>query len=1092
MLACPECGQENPDGFKFCGSCGTSLVAQAIVSCPSCGQESPEGFAFCSACGAALTPEEPPPEEERKVVTALFTDIVGSTASAEQLDPEDVRARLAPYYARVRKELESFGGTVEKFIGDAVVALFGAPVAHEDDPERAVRAALAVNEAVRELNEQDEWLDIHLRTAVHTGEALVVVGAKAVEGEGMAAGDVMNTAARLQGGAPVDGIVVGEATYRATADAFEYREGEPVQAKGKTEPIPIWEVVGEKMAPERPAVRTSLVGRRAELARLAEVWQAVLDTRRPRLVTLLGPPGIGKSRLLIALSEHVDEEAAVHWGRCLPYGEGMTYWPLTEIVKSAAGIRRDDDSATDSAKLGRLLESLPTEDEDELRTIAAALANLVGVPTTPRGTYSAEVISQAELHWAIRRVLPLLARQRPMLLVFEDLHWAEPTLLELLQELPHPEGEAPFLVLGSARPELAESQPGFVANMDGREVISLAPLGEHEIEQLLNELLADTPLDSAHVQRLVRNAGGNPLFLEETARMVAEAKGEGDLESLPVPETVQALIGSRLDSLATADKRVAQQASVVGNVFWPGAVAHIGNAGGDLQPSLDTLERRDFVHAMRESTLAGEREYAFKHILIRDVAYERLPKGRRAELHARFVPWLRELGSEDEFVEIEAYHLEQACLHARAVARAPIEPPIVEAADALGRAAEKAERRDGMREAERFCARALELVGDDYPETAIELQLRNGRALAALGSIERARERLAAVADAAPDLDRLDLRCSALILLANLDHRQGQAAEARSRLAEAETLAASTADHRLRIRAAFALAAVQGDFGAAFETALVHLERAISIAEEIDDRALRVEGHLRLGFLLFNAGRLAAAQEQVERCLQLAAELGNRRDEARGIFLLALVRFGWGDLDESEQRALQAVEALERTGEPYFQVQNFGLLAQCALARGDSELAEQRLRTALPLALEEGGWLLVEVYRLLVQALVEQGRVDDAAELVEFAGRNVPEEYAYAPAALLLARATIASARRARDEAMSCYREALGLLEEARLPLDLGRARVAFARALAAFGDEDAARRELEGVRAAYREMGADGFAAELERELTALTGGAG
>jgi predicted ATPase len=780
----------------------------------------------------------------------------------------------------------------------------------------------------------------------------------------------------------------------------------------------------------------------------------------------------------------------VHWGRCLPYGEGMTYWPITEIVKSAAGIRHSDEPDADASKLGRLLEGLPTTDEDELRTIAAAVANLVGAPTTPRGTYSTEVISQAELHWAIRRLLPLLARRRPMLLVFEDLHWAEPTLIELLASLSLEGEEAPFLVVGSGRPELAESHPQFVAGVDSRQSLTLAALREEEIEQLLAELLADAPIASGQVQRLVENAGGNPLFLEETVRMVVEAKDEGDLENVPVPDTLQALIGSRLDSLAGSEKRVAQQASVIGTNFWPGAVAHIGGFDGDLKASLETLERRDFVRPREPSTVAGEQEYAFKHILIRDVAYERLPKGRRAELHNRFVEWLRALGSEDEFVEIEAYHLEQACLLARAVARAPIEPPVLEAARALSGAAERAERREGMREAERFTARALELVGDEYPETAIELQLANARALAALGSIERARERLASVAALAPNFGRLDLRCSALILLAGLDHRQGEADSARRLLVEAETLAATAGDRRLQIKTAFALAAVGGDFEGAFEDALERLERGISIAEEIDDRALRVEGHLRLAFLLVNEGRLRAAREQIERCLTLAAELGSRRDEARATVLHAFITLACGEVDESERRALHAAEAVERTGETFFQVQNFGVLAQCALARGDSHLAEERLRTALPLALEEGGWLLIEIYRLLAQALVEQGRVDEAAELVEFAGRNVPEGYAYARAALLLAGATVASARDARAEAISCYEEALRLIEESRLPLDLCRARVSYARTLAAFGETDEARRQLLEARTGFVRLGADGFAARLERELA--PGGAG
>jgi predicted ATPase/class 3 adenylate cyclase len=1063
-----------------------------VLTCPNCSQENPEGFKFCGACGSPLAEAEPAPEEERKVVTALFTDIVGSTASAEQLDPEDVRARLAPYYARVRKELEAYGGTVEKFIGDAVVALFGAPVAHEDDPERAVRAAFAINEAVGDLNAEDEWLDIHIRTAVNTGEALVVMGAKAVEGEGLAAGDVMNTAARLQGGAPVDGIAVGEATYRATREIFEYREGEPVQAKGKAEPIPIWEVVGAKAPPERPAVRTTLVGRSAELARLTAVWKAVVDESRPRLVNLLGPPGIGKSRLLVALCESVEKAATVHWGRCLSYGEGMTYWPLTEIVKSAAGIRHDDDAGTDSVKLGRLLESLPTTNEDELRTMAAALANLVGAPTTPRGTYSAEAISQAELHWAIRRLLPLLAIERPMLLVFEDLHWAEPTLLELLQSLPHPdEGGGTFMVLGSARPELSESQPEFVQTIDGRESLLLSPLDEAEIEQLLSELLADTPIDSAQIQRLVHNAGGNPLFLEETVTMVAEAKGEGDLESLPVPDTVQALIGSRLDGLPASDKRVAQQASVVGNVFWPGAVAHIGGLGGDLTPSLETLERRDFVHPHRESTVVGEREYEFKHILIRDVAYERLPKGRRAELHALFVAWLRDLGSDDEFVEIEAYHLEQACLHARAVARSPIEAPVGEAADALRRSAEKAASREGMREADRFYARALDLVGEDDLTTAMELRVARGRTLAGLGELERAIEQLRSVTETAPGLGRLDLHCDALVTLSSLDLRVGRPAEAGPRLVEAATLASQIGDRRLQVKSGYELSAMYSDFEAKFDLASEMLESALSIAQEIRDRALSIEGHLRLGFHFFNLGDLQRSEEQLVRCVELAGELGSRRDEARATYLLALTKHYRGDFEEAERLALQARDWLERTGETFFQIQNFVALAIYALARNDAAQAEAWLREAIPFALEEGR-RVIEVYRYLVEALVLQDKVEDATKLAEFAGRNLPEEDVYSTATVRLAEALAATGRGEREEAVACYEEALRVYRELQLPIESGHAQLAFARALRAFGDLEAARAQLERARDIFRDIQATGVVRGVERELAELASGAG
>jgi class 3 adenylate cyclase len=299
-----------------------------VPICANCGQDNPDPARFCLACGTPLAPAAPP-VEERKLITVLFTDIVGSTAKAEQMDPEDVRARLAPYYTRLRSELEAFGGTVEKFIGDAVVALFGAPVAHEDDPERAVKAALAICSAIDDLNAADEWLDLQVRIGVNTGEALIVVGARSSEGEGMASGDVMNTAARLQSAAPINGILVGGDTYRATQDAVDYAEAEPIAAKGKSEPVEVWRVVGVREREAAPTSGVSLVGRDDELEQLHEAWQAVVDRAQPALFGVVGAPGIGKSRLLAEFGERVGDVAGVHWGRCLPYGEGITYWPVT-------------------------------------------------------------------------------------------------------------------------------------------------------------------------------------------------------------------------------------------------------------------------------------------------------------------------------------------------------------------------------------------------------------------------------------------------------------------------------------------------------------------------------------------------------------------------------------------------------------------------------------------------------------------------------------------------------------------------------------------------------------------------------------------
>jgi class 3 adenylate cyclase/tetratricopeptide (TPR) repeat protein len=1064
-----------------------------MALCAICGEENPERARFCLACGAPLTEASAhEPVEERRTITVVFTDIVGSTASAERLDPEDVRARLAPYYARVRRELESFGGTVEKFIGDAVVAIFGAPVAHEDDPERAVRAALGVRQAIAELNEGDEWLDLHIRTGVHTGEALVVLDARPAEGEGMAAGDVMNTAARLQSAAPVNGIIVGEATFRATERGIEYRESEPVEAKGKAEPIPVWEAVAVREAASHRAVSgVRFMGREQELGRLLAVWERVLADRRALAATVLGPPGIGKSRLLREFSKRAESAASFYWGRCLPYGEGITYWAIAEIIKDAAGVHHDDASDAISQKLSALLKRLPTRDLDELRTIAAALANLVGAATTPEGTYTVSEITQAELHWGIRRLLALLAVERPLVIVVEDLHWAEQTLLELLDSIGDGDS-APILVLVSARPELADSYPALAAAGERRTVIELAALEESASSELLAELLGTEALLQGPLQTLLQNAGGNPLFLEETvgmlsdAGLISEGHVSGDIGALPVPANLQALIGSRLDQLSPTEKRTAQHASVVGGTFWSGAVAHLDGEEDDLLRTLEVLERRDFIRAHDTSTVAGDREYSFKHALIRDVAYAQLPKGRRAHLHVRFAEWVEARpGREDELVEIVAYHLEQACLTARAIARSPVAPPVVRAAETLSRAARKSERRQGYREAERYYARALDVVQGDHSELLTETQLRHAVALAALGELTKAGEELAGVVDQARALGRMDLRSAALIELGDIDQRQGRAAAGRRRLDEARRLATEHGDRFAQIRAEFVLAGLRADFDGRFEDAVADLRRSVGLADEIDDRSLCAEGHLRITALLLNLGRFADAEEQLTRCLELAGDMGSHRIEAEATSWLSIVKRYRGELAEAESLALQAHEWLERTGDSYFQVQNLVRLAMYSLEGDDAHLAERWLQEAVPIALAMEGWVVVEVYRFLVEALVRQDRLDDARELAEFAARGISDEDSYAGATVLLARGIVAAADGELRKSRSAFEEALALLEDLHMPVEVAEARVAFARALTELGEADAARAQLMRARQLFAAMSAQGALARVERELS-------
>jgi predicted ATPase/class 3 adenylate cyclase len=1108
MQICPGCGEENPDKFRVCGFCGTPLATaepqpaepQTAV-CPSCGETNPAKFRLCGFCGSPLA-SAPAPSEERKVITAIFVDLVGSTARSENLDPEDVKALVAPYHAKVRGELEGHGGTFEKFSGDAILALFGTPKAHEDDPERAIRAALAVRQGIAELNEEDEWLDLHIRTGIHTGEALVMLGARPGEGEWSAAGDVLNTAARIQSAAPTDGILVSRTTYLATKDSFSFSAADPIQAKGKTEPVEVWEVVGAHDGAASRA-ETKLVGRDAELGELVTFCDSLLEERTAGLAALVGSPGVGKSRLLLELVGRVEGRFAVHRGKCLSYGEGITYWPVVEIFKSAAGILQSDDRETSARKLDGFLETLATDDLDELRTIASALSNLIGIPTTPRGTYATGEISQAELHWGIRRVLQLLAGEQPTAVVIEDLHWAEPTLLELISYILSDEAGAALALIATARPEIEDEAPGFLGNEGRRRTVRLETLDPEMAAALLSDLTGDAAFaETPFAETLIANAGGNPLFLEETVRMLRE-EGLLDLErwqsdemrDVPIPTTVQGLISSRLDRLEAKEKQLAHHASVIGSIFWAGAVAQLGagdeGAPEDPRPGLSELERRDFVAHLKASTVENDEEYSFNHILMRDVAYGQVPKGRRAQLHLGFTEWVKNLPSQaDEFVEIVAWHLEQACLLAREVARSPIEPPVREAAAMLAEAAGRAERRESLREAHRYYTRALDVLGDDHPDVRVGFRLHRADMAMMLGQLQEATEELLEVWEAATALGRSDVEAEALFLLGDIDQRQGRPAEAEQRLTEAQRLAALTDDARLQARNAYILATFIGDNAGQPEQCVADLRAAMVIAEKIDDRALVAEGLLRIAAQLMSYD-LEAAEPELRRCLEIAADLGSHRLEAEATSWLGFVAYYRGDRDEAERLCLQARTWFERTGDTYFQVQNLiNGLAIFALENGQPQEAEAWLREALPVALQIGGWVVVKTYWHLVEALVSQDRLDDAREIVVFAARSVPEEDPHCRAWLLRAEALVATAAREPVAAAAAFAEALRLFEELEFTLDLAETRFALGLSLRAFGDVTGARVELERARSIFVRIGANIRRDAIDAELAELVEG--
>jgi class 3 adenylate cyclase/tetratricopeptide (TPR) repeat protein len=697
-----------------------------MTLCPACGHENPPGAKFCSECAAPLAETRADTREERKVVTVLFADLVGFTSRSEQLDPEDVRAFLSPYYARLRQELERFGGTVEKFIGDAVMALFGAPVAHEDDPERAVRAALAIRDWVLE-----QEAGLQLRIAVNTGEVLVALGARTSHGEGMASGDVVNTTARLQTAAPVNGILVGEVTYRATATVFTYRPAEPVTAKGKTLPVPAWEAVEAR---SRFGVdlghvdRAALVGRVDELGVLTDALKRVQRERSPQLVTVSGVPGIGKSRLVAELFRAVDQnpETIVFWrqGRSLPYGDGVTFWALAEMVKAQAGILETDSQERAEERLRAAVAAI-IPDASDAQWVEGHLRPLAGLSS------NIDVGSdrREEAFTAWRRFFEALAEQGPLVLVFEDLQWADDHLLDFVEHLVDWAGGVPILLVCSTRPELFERRNGWGGGARNATTLSLSPLSEEETAQLISSLSDSPVMPFATQQALLSRAGGNPLYAEQYVRMLAE---RGETEDFPLPETVQGIIAARLDALPAEEKSLLQTAAVIGKVFWLGAVAQV--AGADRRPAelhLHALERKDFVQRARRSSVADEAEYAFLHVLVRDVAYGQIPRGQRAEKHRLAAEWIASLGRTEDHAEMLAHHYLTA-LELRRAAGQPVDPVSEERALAsVSEAGDRAFSLNAFSAAAGFYESALQLAAVASPERARLLyQLGRTRVLA--------------------------------------------------------------------------------------------------------------------------------------------------------------------------------------------------------------------------------------------------------------------------------------------------------------------------------------------------------------------------
>jgi class 3 adenylate cyclase len=679
-----------------------------MTACSACGRENPDDARFCNACGAALGEAPPRAREERKIVSVLFADLVGFTARAERLDPEDVRAIQTPYFQRLRTEIEACGGTVEKFIGDAVMGVFGAPVAHGDDTERAVRAALAIRAAVAELNARDPELDLRVRIAVNTGEAIVSVSADASAGEGLVTGDVVNTASRLQNAAPVGGILVGEETFRCTRSVIEYEPLEPIAVKGKEAPVRAWLALDALGPPGgRPTEGVPIVGREHELAVLQGIWARVAGERRPHLVTVFGPAGIGKTRLAMEFGALVEREGArAIRGRSAPYGETTTYGAFAQHVKVLARIFDSDLSSVAWSKLRTTVGELVSDsDADE---VAAHIGRLIGLDV------DGGAADRDTLFFSVRRLLEAVAGMQSTVLIFEDIHWADAAMLDLLEVLASRVRDVPLLFLALARPELLETRPGWGGGLSGYTALPLEPLGATEAAALAEQLLTAIRERNGNAEGIAAAAEGNPLFIEELAASLAEraTSPAGEL-----PTTIRAIVSARLDALPPTERMVLLDASVVGKVFWRGALAAMASGGDGLGELLDSLEGRDLIRRESVSRLRGDQQFSFKHGLIRDIAYATLPRPDRRERHEAVARFLEAATPEiPTAASALAHHWAEAGDDARA-------------ADFFVIAAEQAGRGWAKDEAVAFYRRAIALVPEDDVERRRDLSRRLAVAL---------------------------------------------------------------------------------------------------------------------------------------------------------------------------------------------------------------------------------------------------------------------------------------------------------------------------------------------------------------------------
>ena len=1053
--------------------------------CGTCGTDNPEIAKFCLACGSPLE-AAPPPQEYRKIVTIVFSDLKGSTAMGEKLDSESLREVMTRYFDAMSAELERHGGVVEKFIGDAIMAVFGLPKLHEDDALRAVRAAADMQATQERLNDELErnWgVRLTVRTGVNTGE--VVAGD--ASGQRLVTGDAVNVAARLEQAAGAQEVLLGDLTYRLVRDYIDAEAVEPLELKGKSQPVPAYRLVAVRDDAERPRrLDSPLVGRAEEIARMQAALADAITERRGRLVTVVGEAGVGKSRLVDEFVRSLDAGSIFLRGRCLAYGDGITYWPLAEAVRQAAGILERDTTEVALEKLSALSGDAEAEER---------VASAIGlVPTQFAGE---------ELAWGARKLLEALARPGPLVVLFEDVHWAEPTFLELVQHVVGATEDAPLLVVCTARHELVERRPDWSAGADAT-LIELERLGENEAAEIAEHLLGRTGLDERITARVVEASEGNPLFVEQMISMLVDEglirfeagrwRAEPGIDRAVVPPTIQALLAARLDYLNTDERSVIEPASVVGQVFVKDAVLHLvpERMQDDIGQHLGSLTDKQLVQPDTSRSLEEE-AFRFHHILIRDTAYEGILKRSRAAYHEQFVEWADSVNREGatEYEEILGYHLEQAHrylselapldLHARALA--------LDGARRLASAGRRAFARGDAPAATNLLGRAVSLLAEDEP-SRLELLSDYAEALLQVGRFQEAEEALETAIALAEEtgIARAKAHASLVRLLVRLraGDPEGWRDEAAVTIAEAMAVFEESGDHAGLAKGWRLLAWTHGtacNFGLAAEAQ----ERALDEARLAGD--VRQQSRAATAYAVAAVFGPTPVSEAIDRCEQMLEQVsGDRHSEGILLGYLASLLAMQGSFDRARELSTRGRALLEELG-----LEVEGALVDVEAWRiemlaGDRIAAERELRRAYD-ALSAVGekFILSTVAGLMAQTQYELGQFDEVERLGSLTEELATDDDIDAQALSRLVRAKILARQGSFDDAKTSALEALEILAPTDAVLLKFGALLDLAEVHMLAGRSDEGRAAVEEARQLAEAKGATAMEAAAQRILLAV-----